>query len=161
MLSVRSQTEAANQVEQPIEVERFLEECGARQVNGARRIERGEDDNGDVCDTRILDLPASELPAVHHRHHEVEQDEVGTIATLEDVKRFDAVRDSLSAVPLEREELRHHLTEIGVVFDDENRGVVAGSWSLGDVVRHLLGCGLRHSRSNESAKGESTSTVAL
>src|SRR5207302_3187796 len=83
---------AADERKQAVEVERFLQE-GVRVDGGrARRIERGKDDYRDVSNRRVGLLPAAELPAVHHRPHQVEEDYVRLGALIEVFEGFTAVR---------------------------------------------------------------------
>ena len=70
---------ATNQLQQPVEVEGLLQEVDAVQIvrAGLRLIERGEDDHRHVGQCRVVLLPPAELPPVHDRHHQIEQDDIG------------------------------------------------------------------------------------
>jgi hypothetical protein len=45
----------------------------------------GDDDDGNPGETGVAGLHVTELPAVHHRHHQVEQDHARALAA-EDVE---------------------------------------------------------------------------
>src|SRR6185295_4761957 len=92
-------------------------------VRGARLVERREHDDRDGRERGIGLHPALELPAVHHRHHQVEQDDVGPVGAVEVVERLPAVRDRGRVVAFERQQLSHHLAQVLVVFDDEDGAV--------------------------------------
>src|SRR2546428_12822382 len=72
-----------------------------------------------------------EFPAVHDRHHEIEQDDVRRLTAFEILQRFASVRYGRGLESFEREQLRHHLAQIRIVFDDED-GALKG--------RVLRGC---------------------
>src|SRR6266542_344388 len=95
---------------------------------GERRViepaARRHDHDGDVAERLVAELLRAELPAVHARHHEVEQDEAGADAVAEEVERGPAVLEQARRVALVDEELADDLAEIGVVVDDEDGGVV-------------------------------------
>ena len=78
---------------------------------------RGEQDDRDVL-VELLQR-ARELPAVHHRHHEVEDDHVGTERAQDD-EGLAAVRRWHDLEALVRERCEQQLTKIGVVVDDED-----------------------------------------
>ena len=120
---------AAHQLEQAVEVERFLQEGGPTEIGGPRLIERRQDDDGDVGELGIRALAAAELPAVHHGHHQVEQDEIGAVTFFKVVEGVAAVRDCFGPESLERQQLRHHLPQVGVVFDDEDGAVPGEAWT--------------------------------
>src|SRR5215210_5704543 len=94
---------AAHQLEQPVEVERFLEESGPAQVGGPGLIQRREDDDRDMGELGMRPLPATEFPAVHHRHHEVEQDQIGGVALLQVGEGVAAVRHRLGPESFEHQ----------------------------------------------------------
>src|SRR6266511_1567203 len=95
---------------------------------GERRViepaARRHDHDGDVAERLVAELLRAELPTVHARHHEVEQDEAGADAVAEEVERGPAVLEQARRVALVDEELADDLAEIGVVVDDEDGGVV-------------------------------------
>src|SRR5262249_49894225 len=83
----------ANEGKQVIEVERLLQKRFRVEVACARLIERREDDDGDRRERRIGLLLPAELPAVHHRHHQVEQNHPRRVPVAQILERFAAVRD--------------------------------------------------------------------
>ena len=111
----------ADQLEQPIEVERFLEKRDAVEIRRARLIERRQDNHWHVGQRRIPLLAPPELPAVHHRHHEIEQDHVRAIAVTQIFEGVAAVGHRGGMKPLESQQLRHHVAQVRIVFDDQHR----------------------------------------
>src|SRR5262249_26590291 len=65
-----------NQLEQAVEIQRFLEHGRGVEIESAVGIERREHDDGDVGEDRVGLLLATEFPSVHDRHHEIEQDDL-------------------------------------------------------------------------------------
>src|SRR5262245_58192675 len=110
-----------HQLEQPVEIERLLEHGRSVDFGGAPLIERGQDNHRNAGKGWVGLLLAPEFPAVHDRHHQVQEDDVGLGAPLEIFERLEAIGGGRRPEPLEREQLGHHLAEIGIVFDNENR----------------------------------------
>src|SRR3954452_1164815 len=117
----------ADQREQPVEIQRFFEESRRVEVRRAVLIERREDDHRDRRERRIGLLLAAEFPSVHHRHHQIEQNDVGLRRVVEILQRFAAVGHRRGLKSLEREQLRHHLAQVFVVFHNQHRTVL--HWS--------------------------------
>jgi acylphosphatase len=111
----------ADQLEQPIEVERFLEKRDAVEIRRPRLIERRQDDHRHVGQRRIPLLTPPELPPVHHWHHEIEQDHVRAIAVTQVVEGVAAIGHGGGIEPFESQQLRHHVAQVRIVFDDEHR----------------------------------------
>jgi len=112
----------ADQLKQTIEVEGLLEKRCRIETGGASLIERREDNHRHLRHLRIGFLVAPEFPPIHHRHHQIEQDDVGFLF-FEILQRFASIRDRRRIESFEREQLRHHLAQICIVFDDEDRTV--------------------------------------
>ncbi len=115
-------TPAAHEFQQPIEVERLLQEIDAVQIAcaGLGLIERGEHDHGNIGEGRVVLLAPAEFPPVHDRHHQVEQDDVRPGRLVQVFEGLTAVGNCFDLVPFERQQLRHHLTQICIVFDNED-----------------------------------------
>ena len=64
-------------------------------------------------------LPA-ELPAVHHRHHQIEQDDARVHARGQAVERLLAVGGDFDLEPFQLEKPPQHVAGIHVVFDHEH-----------------------------------------
>src|SRR2546422_428966 len=77
-------------------------------VADARLIECGKDDHRHGRELRIALLLAAEFPAVHHRHHQVEQNEFWPLSSAEVVERLAAIGDRLRIEAFEEQELGHH-----------------------------------------------------
>ena len=71
----------------------------------------------------VPELLLAELPAVHLRHHEIEQDERGALAAAQAVEGDPSVLAEVRVVAFLREHLAERLPEIGVVVHDEDRAV--------------------------------------
>ena len=81
---------------------------------------RRHHDHRNVASSASLHLLAAELPAVHHRHHQVEQDDAGLTPAFEALERLLAVGGALDLEAFQLEEPAQHVAGIDVVFDDEN-----------------------------------------
>src|SRR5206468_2379146 len=82
---------------------------------------------------RIAQLPRPELLSVHHRHHEVEQDERGRRHGLQPLERLLAVRGADDPMALVLEDRDQRIAQIEIVLDDEDgRGAIV----------HLVGHGV-------------------
>jgi hypothetical protein len=83
---------------------------------------RGDRDDGDLGNRRVGRLGGDELPAIHHRHHEVEYDGIRGIApqVIESLLAVDACVDAIARF---FENRRHGVQDVFVVFDDENTPV--------------------------------------
>ena len=68
----------------------------------------------------VAHLLAAELPAVHHRHHQVEQDDARVDARRQPFERLLAVRGDFDLEAFELEKAAQHVPRINVVFDDEH-----------------------------------------
>src|SRR2546425_4553501 len=112
-------SDAGDLGEQLGEIERLGDHVGRRELLrvGAEVARGGEQHQRDLLLTRAQ--LARELPAVHDRHHEVEEDHV-RLERADDRERFRAVRrrDDLEAFVLERAE--EQLPDVGIVVDHEH-----------------------------------------
>ena len=107
--------DCVHELEQAVEVERLFEERGRADVGGPRLVESGQDDHGHLRQRAIGLLLAAEFPAIHHRHHQVEQDDVRFVALGEVFEGFAPVGDgrwletlrASAAAPSSRVDRRH------------------------------------------------------
>ncbi len=84
-------------------------------------VERGEHHHGHVREGPILALRGAELPPIHHRHHEVEQNQSWqAFGVAHEVKRLAAISGALHFVPQPRQHFRKCFTLAGLILDDEN-----------------------------------------
>src|SRR5262249_10322692 len=65
--------------------------------------------------------------AIHHRHHQVQQDHAGTIAGAQQVKRLLAIRRTDGAMTLLLEEVAQRGADRFIVVDHQDEGTHAGS----------------------------------
>ena len=107
--------------DQPIEIDGLLEVPRGLETFGALRtvVRRGHADHRDIRDIGLLQLMAPELVAAHHRHHQVEQDDVRAPMSQR-VEGFPAIGRRLHVEALGLEEHREHLAQVCVIFNDEN-----------------------------------------
>ena len=91
-------------VEQPIEIERLLQEHVRIEASGVRLIERGQDDDRERGEPRIPLLLVAEFAS-------------GRVAE-----------------PFEGQQFGHHLAKIRVVFDNEDRAVAVGREHVGHEI---------------------------
>jgi len=84
-------------------------------------VQRGEYHHGDVGECPIPALLGTELPTIHHRHHEVEQNQSRqALRATHQFKRLAAISGALHFVPQSREHFRKCFTLAGLILDDEN-----------------------------------------
>ena len=118
----------------------------------ARRINGREHDDRHLRDGRILHLrgggtPSRPSPASSGRAGL----RPGGRPASRYLERITAIRGRFGSESLEREQLRHHLAQVGVVFDDQNRAMRCGP-GLNGRLCHRKGVHSGLSRSNDSAK---------
>jgi hypothetical protein len=92
-------------------------------LNGFLRsiVERGEHHHGHVGECPISALLGTELPTIHHRHHEVEQNQSRqAFGVTHQVKRLAAISGALHFVPQPREHFCKCFTLAALILDDEN-----------------------------------------
>ena len=114
---------AADKLEEPIEVERLLQKRRAAEIGRARVVDGRQNDHRHAGQRGIFPLAPAELPAVHDRHHEIKQDEIGWVATLQILEGIAAIGHGLGPEAFEGEQLGHHVAQVGVVFDDQDGAV--------------------------------------
>src|SRR5262245_22244684 len=85
---------------------------------------------------RIVLLPAAELPPVHDRHHQVEEDDAGGLARVEVDESLLAVRRRHNAVAFVFQELAKGVSDVAVVVDHQHDSW--GRWAHGRI-RNLPG----------------------
>ena len=82
---------------------------------------RGEEDHGNVARVQVRLEPAADLIAVHARHHDVEQDEVGRLLALRDLQRLLPLVGHLHVVVVAQQPA-HEREVVGRVVHHEHRG---------------------------------------
>ena len=88
-----------------------------------------EDQQRRLAHSARVDL-VDELPAVHHRHHQIEKDD-GRPLARQHVERFPAVGGHQDSVALGRETKCERLQNVWIVVDDEHQTL---AWAF---LRHL------------------------
>jgi hypothetical protein len=84
-------------------------------------VERGEHHHGHPGECPIPALLGAELPTIHHRHHEVEQNQSWqTFGVTHQVERLAAISGALHFVPQPRKHFRKCFTLAALILDDEN-----------------------------------------
>src|SRR5262249_51163344 len=124
---------ASDEVQEPVEVERLLQKGRRVDRGGAGGIERCQNDDRHAREGWVGLLLAAKLEAVHLGHHQVQQDQVGSLAVVEAAEvaeRLATVGGGHRLKAFEREQLRHHVAQVRIVFDDEDGAVRYG------LVRH-------------------------
>src|SRR5204862_1190135 len=122
----------AHELEETIEIERFFQKRRRLEVVRAGLVERRQHNRWHERQDGIGLLDAPELPAVHDRHHQVEQDDVRRVSGREIAQRFFAVGHGCAVKAFKREQLCHHLPQVGVVLHDQH-GTVSGSCGTAGV----------------------------
>ena len=111
---------AADQLEEAIEIEGLSQERDGVDLGGPTMVQGRQDDDRDGRERRVGLLLPTELPAVHDGHHQVEEDDVWPVALPEVFEGLTAVGHGGGDKPFEREQLRHHVAKLDVVFDDQD-----------------------------------------
>src|SRR5229473_2209993 len=84
-------------------------------------VERGEHHHGHFGEGLIPALLGTELPAIHHRHHEVEQNQSWqAFGVTHEFKRLAAISGALHFVPQPREHFGKCFALAELILDDEN-----------------------------------------
>src|SRR5215510_5826008 len=124
--------------EQPLEFDRLGIELVAprrkRLFSGARERMRGERDDRDVARLRVGLEPPRRLPAVHPRHFEVHQDDVGTFAQRHRTAPLAIFRGHDLEVVQQFQPHLEHIDVVVVVLDVEHFGHDAASIPLSRAV---------------------------
>src|SRR5713101_9289446 len=108
---------------QSLPVERLGQKGRGPVLDGFLRsiVERGEHHHRDIGECPILALLGTELPAIHHRHHEVEQDQSWqAFGVTHQFKRLAAICGALHFVPQPREHFRKCFALAEFILNDEN-----------------------------------------
>ncbi len=113
--------QAIDRHDECVEVDRFLHVRIGVDRRGFGRSIRGECDDGDLREHGIPILLDAKLPAVHHGHHEIEDDHVGARTLPERLERVETVRASGDRVPLHAQQIIERLANARVVLDEEQR----------------------------------------
>ena len=122
-----------------------------RRQNGSRLAShdrRGDHDDRDLSPSRHLAKRAQEVPAIHHRHPQIEQNETGKLGLpLKPIKRVPAILGLMAGVALATDELGDGLPRICVIVNYENPAHGFGGPSASDEspvprsLEHELGVG--------------------
>ena len=98
-------------------------ECSARMVRGYLRdlVVPGEHGDGKIGQPRIAALDGAELPAVHHRHHQVQQDQRHARVDAQGGQRLAPAGRSADRVPVHLQRELHHRPDVEVIVDDQDR----------------------------------------
>src|SRR5215217_8563021 len=114
---------ATHHLQQVVQLEGLGQVADSANVLGlaAHVAVRAEDDERDGRDgRRLLAHALGELPAVHHRHHQVQQDELRRVR-LQLVQRLLAVAGAADLEALGLQDLRERFEDVRVIIDDEHR----------------------------------------
>ena len=124
--------------QEPIEIDRLRKPAvGSNRGNVLARTGGRDDDDRNRREPGIACLALAEFPAVHHRHHQVEDDDARLAGFIERVERQLAVRGGAHVETLELQEPPEHFAGVAVVFDDHDRRHGA------QAVRRSLACVMR------------------
>jgi hypothetical protein len=127
---------ARNDVEQGVQVERLLQERHPGQINVV--IDRAQQNDRD---TAVLQLVGEAHP-IHLRHHHVREHEVGWLA-LNLLQRRPPIARAADSVAFLSEQFHHHIEDVKVIVDDQDRSVHQASLSVvrrGRVVERTGRC---------------------
>src|SRR5215471_2253597 len=115
--------ESPDRLEQGLGADRLLHVRVGFEPLGVRRqvVLAGDHDDGNSRDLRVHALLVTKLPAVHDRHHQIEQDQPGPLAGAKESQRFEAVARAPDVVTLRFQDLRETLQQLRIVFDHQNR----------------------------------------
>ena len=119
--SLRRQQRPFNRAEESPGLERLWEVSVGVDRGCLRRRVRRDDQHGNGREAGIPLLLDPELPAVHDRHHEIEEDGVGALSGPKMLQRLEPVRAGARVVALVAEKSEERLPNVRVVFDDEDR----------------------------------------
>src|SRR5215471_14334086 len=106
---------------------------GLRYVEGALDAWVGaHDGDGSMAKLSGLIEPEQEVPAIHHRHHEIEQDQLRTLATsLEGLSCFLAIRHAFRLVTLRSQDRLYGFSDVRVVVDHQDSHGPSSPLSVG------------------------------
>ena len=109
---------AVEQAEQGVQAQRLADGLG---LDGVEVLGAGEHDDVDIAELRIVPELVEERPAVHARHLQVEEDEVGFVGAGDDEGVLPVARGE-DAVALFVEDFTHDLDPLEIVVHDEDGG---------------------------------------
>jgi hypothetical protein len=140
--------DAADAPHQGLEIER-LADVGVRR-DGPRlgAAVGGHRDERNPRQHPVGALHDPKLPAVHHRHHEIEQDQIGRLRrAAQRLQRLAAVGDGRHRGSLVAQQIGERGTDVLVVFDQEQTKPLQGSagqhvWEAKDAPRRQQGAPL-------------------
>jgi hypothetical protein len=90
-----------------------------------RAARRGERDHRHLRELGIASLLESELPSVHHGHHEIEHHDVGT-HLAHPIERLAAILDRGDVEAMRGQRLADGFAQLCVVFDQEHSAAFSG-----------------------------------
>src|SRR5439155_14177144 len=160
VLRARRRREPLEQLEEAVEIERLREDVGGEEAPATQRIGiRRDDDHREAGEATITHLLAPEGPAVHPRHHEVEEDDGRLDAPPQDAQSLLPIGGTDRCATETPEQLQHGMAQLLVVFDDQywsalcppHRGTV-GSRSPAGSPAHRWGPSLPQSNRGERKK---------
>ena len=147
----------AQHVDESVEIDRFRENGGG--IETAHLVGRrgGHDDDRDVGDYRDQSLGVAKAPPIHDRHEEIENDRP-RFDVLQPFQSMQPIHCDLGIKSFELQRLRHQLTEIRVIIDDEHDRARHGDVPQTQQCRHQLNAGKRwifvHSNSQALRKND-------
>ncbi len=104
-----------------VQVEGFAEEGGEPELACllARIVPGGQAHDRDVSSARLLPLLAPELHAIHHRHHQIQQDE-GRVNLVQLQEGVTPIRRGQHVEALQGQAHFEQCADVGVVIHDQN-----------------------------------------
>ena len=80
-----------------------------------------DDDDRDARQGSMLPLLSPKLPAIHHRHHQVQEDQLRPFLSTKVVERFPPVRNSNDPIAFFFEHFLERRANLRVVVDDQHQ----------------------------------------
>ncbi len=108
-------------VQHAIDVDGLGQVGGRADLVGQLFVQSGDDHDRQIPQSRLGVQRLAELPPVHHRHHQIEENHARPRALVKERHRFTAVAGEHDVVPRQLERERHHLPDVVVVLDQQNR----------------------------------------
>ena len=124
----RDRTETFHHLQDVLDTERFEEQRLG--VDPARGIRAGGGDHGDgnAAQGRVAELLRAKRGAVHHGHHEIQEDQTGMRSGPQECQRLLTIGDTDGSVAFVAEEPAEHLADVGIVIDDQDEARHTGLW---------------------------------
>jgi CheY-like chemotaxis protein len=107
---------------QPIHIHRLNNDFISVDVGAI--AQRRNDDYRYVRESRIPDLLRAEMPPIHHRHPQIENDQIGRRFLIQVVQSLPAIPGRHRAIALHLEKRDHRFARVFVVLDDEDFGIL-------------------------------------